>query len=333
MANRLIEIFRAGDFTTATGKKVSYTQADIDEIFENYDPAWHRAAFTTDHKQDGPAWGYVKKLIKKGASLFASADDIHESLSQTLGKNFGRVSVEIWPKLEGKGKYLKAVSFLGVKPPAVKGLEIFEQPEELENEAAETVELSYQPDPTTGEEAELILFEMPAAEPAKAEEDEEEDIFRQLEDARARLNELQHSFEQMDTRRAEAEARLDELRLASRKNEFEQYLNEKIAWGSLPPALMDKVMSLLIALENVEMFSEDGTEIAGPQAVMDIIDGFEQVIKPGKHIATAPKSKPVTKDHRALAAEALEFQQSEKAAGRHISISDAVRKVSTKAEA
>lgn len=327
MASRLIEIFRAGNFRTATGKDVSYTQQDIDEIYENYDPQFHRAAFTTDHKQDGPAWGYVEKLIKKGASLFASADDIHESLAGTLGKNFGRVSVEIWPKLENKGKYLKAVSFLGVKPPAVKGLEIFETSEALEEQQTEALEMVLKED-ESGEEVRFEMQTSAAPPPAHSEPTPPDALTVQLEEARARLNELQHNFSEMSERASTAEARLQELGIASRKMEFEQYLNERIAWGSLPPALYEKVLSLLTAMENVEMFSADGSALSATDALKDVIDSFSQVIKPGVHIATKPPAPAPKEDYRTIAGRALQFQMDEKAAGRFVSIAEAVRIIS-----
>lgn len=115
-----IEIFRAGDY----GEKGTYNEKEISQIAEDYDPAVHEAPVTIDHAQSGPAFGWVEKVYKNGNMLIARLRNLNEKFVD-LVKNgsFKKRSIELYKKLEATGRpYLRALSFLGAKPPEVKGL-------------------------------------------------------------------------------------------------------------------------------------------------------------------------------------------------------------------
>lgn len=114
-----MEIFKSGKWN---GQE--FKPADIAGIVASYDPATQKAPVTLDHDQYGPAFGWVEKIFKKGASIWATVGDIAPSLYAALkGKQYATRSVELYrPTEESPSFRLKAVSFLGAAIPAVKGM-------------------------------------------------------------------------------------------------------------------------------------------------------------------------------------------------------------------
>ncbi|HCL58153.1 MAG TPA: hypothetical protein DHW82_14255 [Spirochaetia bacterium] len=118
-----IEIFKAGKYPQG-----EFSEADLKEIEKNYNPQFSEAPITLDHEQAGQAYGWVEGLKASGKSLYAKLKDVSEDFKNMVkaGKYKNR-SIEVYTGLkdnDGKvvGKYLKALSFLGAKTPAVKGL-------------------------------------------------------------------------------------------------------------------------------------------------------------------------------------------------------------------
>lgn len=113
---KLYKVFTAGKH----GKKNMITADDLKEIADNYDPEYHEAPLTLDHKTDGGALGWVKNVIHKGQDLFVEFSDVNEIAKKLTGSGeYKRPSIEI-QEYEDKGQYLRAVSL--VLFPAVKGL-------------------------------------------------------------------------------------------------------------------------------------------------------------------------------------------------------------------
>lgn len=120
---RSVPIFRAG----------SYPQGkfDIDYLYriaDNYDPAFHEApmyiAHNSSYSRNGRAdlsLGWVKRLFVKGNTLFADIRDVPKAFAELiLAGRIKKRSVEIYPDLEGKGPYLRAIAWPLI--PQVKGL-------------------------------------------------------------------------------------------------------------------------------------------------------------------------------------------------------------------
>lgn len=115
-----LEVFRAGDY----GAKGCWSEEDLDRIAADYDPARHEAPVTLDHRQDGPAQGWVRSLRRVGDRLVACLHRLSPALRRLLGcRAYRKRSIELYRKFGEDGRaYLKAVSFLGAAPPAVKGM-------------------------------------------------------------------------------------------------------------------------------------------------------------------------------------------------------------------
>ena len=116
---KFYEVFKDGKYPQ--GK---FTKKEIAEIAKNYDPKFCEAPITIDHQQSGPAYGWVETVKAEGDKLKVAFKDIPEAFEKDVNDGkYKKVSVELYRNLEGKGAYLKAVSFLGAAIPQVKGLE------------------------------------------------------------------------------------------------------------------------------------------------------------------------------------------------------------------
>ena len=124
-----IEIFTAGTHTDASGKKMTFTEAHLDEIVASYDPALHEAPVVVGHpKTDDPALGWVAALKREGKSLYNLERDVLPEFeaARDAGQYRKRSASFYLPNSPGNptpGKlYLRHVGWLGAMPPAVKGM-------------------------------------------------------------------------------------------------------------------------------------------------------------------------------------------------------------------
>lgn len=120
---RGLEVFRAGSY----GEKGTFAERDLESIARLYDPAnTHEAPVTTDHKQDGPAFGWVSGLKRVGRSLFADLRKISPEFYEAIKSgNYLKRSIELWRDREdvaGGKPYFKALTFLGAAAPHIKGM-------------------------------------------------------------------------------------------------------------------------------------------------------------------------------------------------------------------
>ena len=120
----LIEVFKSGTHTDSNGVKITYTLEQINQIVQNYNlfVAKHPndlAPLVKGHPQtDAPAFGWIKKLIRKNDTIFADIVDIDtELIADIEKKKFKNFSIALYPSL-----LLRHIGILGAVPPAVKGL-------------------------------------------------------------------------------------------------------------------------------------------------------------------------------------------------------------------
>jgi hypothetical protein len=115
-----MEVFRAGDY----GEKGVWTDADVGAIAADYDPAVHEAPITVDHSRGGPAWGWIKRLRAAGGRLLATVAQMPAAFRELVkAGRYTTRSAELYRSFAATGRpYLRAVTFLGARPPEVKGL-------------------------------------------------------------------------------------------------------------------------------------------------------------------------------------------------------------------
>ena len=120
----LIEVFKSGSHTDSNGVKTTYSLEQINQIVNLYNQfiAEHPndlAPLVKGHPQnDAPAYGWVKRLVKKNSTIFADIEDIDANLIEDIKKKkFKNFSIALYPNL-----LLRHIGILGAIPPAVKGL-------------------------------------------------------------------------------------------------------------------------------------------------------------------------------------------------------------------
>ncbi|HUT26082.1 MAG TPA: hypothetical protein VM492_17240 [Sumerlaeia bacterium] len=115
-----VEVFRAGDY----GPRGAYSEEDVENLAADYKPEIHEAPVTVDHKQDGPALGWVRGLRRVGTLLIARLGGLApEFLEKIKSGAFKKRSIELYRALQATGRpYLRALTFLGAGAPVVKGL-------------------------------------------------------------------------------------------------------------------------------------------------------------------------------------------------------------------
>ncbi|ECM1813090.1 peptidase [Salmonella enterica subsp. enterica serovar Newport] len=125
----LIHIFRAGTHTDIHGRRINFSDADLNEIAQNYNPALHEAPIVVGHpKTDAPSYAWVRGIKKDRDGLKAEPRDIDPQFAELVkNRRYSKVSASFYcPESPGNptpGKYyLRHVGFLGAQPPAIKGL-------------------------------------------------------------------------------------------------------------------------------------------------------------------------------------------------------------------
>jgi hypothetical protein len=114
-----MEIFSTGTHTSKNGVTKTYTEADLDNIVNSYNPEYHEAPITIGHPSDNsPAYGWVQSLKRNGEKLIATVSDLLPEFKEMLEKKlFKKRSISLYP--DGS---LRHIGFLGALPPSVKGL-------------------------------------------------------------------------------------------------------------------------------------------------------------------------------------------------------------------
>ena len=320
---KFYEVFKAGIYPQ--GK---FTKKEIAEIAQNYDPKFCEAPVTIDHQQTGPAYGWVENVKADNGILKVSFKEIPETFEKDVNEGkYKKVSVELYRNLEGKGAYLKAVSFLGAAIPQVKGLEAIKFMES---------------------ESDIYEFEA-EDEPEKYSEQEIEDLKNQVADLENQLKTFKEKSKKLETIKSlkekisvltdevaafkekaegkeEIEKELTDIKAQIKKREFDDYIEKQIDKGTLVPANKNIVLSVLKELDNVQKFGEDSTALEGFKS---FIESIPPQITYGE---TATKSKQQDKEAEKFAnadEESLEVFKEAKALAKkeNISFRDALLKL------
>ena len=251
---KFYEVFKAGVYPQ--GK---FTKKEIAEIAKNYDPKFCEAPITIDHQQTGPAFGWVESVKADGEKLKVAFKDIPQEFEQAVNDGkYKKVSVEIYRNLEGKGAYLKAVSFLGAATPQVKGLEqikfmeseadFYELESEEEKEEFSQEEVDSLKKHVEDLETELAKFK---------ESNKKTETIKSLKEKISALTTEVASFKEKAEGKEEIEQELNSIKTAIKNKEYNEFIEKQIDKGILIPANKDVVLSVLKELDNIKKFGED----------------------------------------------------------------------------
>lgn len=93
------------------------------KVAENYDPKIHYAPLKATHREEGDvAYGWVESLEFEGDTLYAEIDITPRLVEAVKRGDYRNLSPEIYPDLDGRGPYLRAIALLGHEIPAIKAL-------------------------------------------------------------------------------------------------------------------------------------------------------------------------------------------------------------------
>lgn len=264
------EIFRTGTWTSDKGITKEYTESDLDKLVENYnseDPA----PIVIGHPQtNSPAYGWIEKIKRVADRLIAVPKQLNEDFVKLVKEGaFKKRSVSFTPEFK-----LNHVGFLGAAAPAVAGLK------EIQFNLEEDL-LSFSDEYLPDDDEEVIQEKLEKISTPEKElkikldtkqENPKDAGHKNFQDSIDSLNQivsdLKQNFSQLnDDELKKIHSRINELQFSIQMNDFELRLNEKLAYGSLTPAMKNKIVDLVSFMQK-QNFS--GAEFSFDKYISDV---------------------------------------------------------------
>ncbi len=354
-----LQIFRTGRHTAMSGATLVFSDAHLVAAAAAYDPAKHEAPIVVGHPEsDHPAYGWVKSLAFADGGLDAEPCQLDPDFAELVrAGRFKKISAAFYAPESPSNPvpgiyYLRHVGFLGAHPPAVKGLRDpgFAADEQGVVEFADWGEITNAGlwrslrDWMIGQfgldvadqvipSDDLQSLEMDAAQPEC--NDMPQAIPNPLYAENALTPEqtatLHAENAQLKTDLAAALAAARAEKEAQTRAEIERFAEGLIAAGRLLPAQKPVVVEMLAFLSRQEAPVEFG-EGEHRQPLAEAFQGLLGTLPVQIEFAEVAKRTQQggvdLNDPVALAAAAQQFQASEAAAGRRVSIAQAVAHLS-----
>ena len=297
---KFFEVFKAGKYPQGT-----FTKKEITAIAKNYDPKFCEAPITIDHKQSGPAFGWVENVKAEGEKLMVSFKEVPEAFEKDVNEGkYKKVSVELYRNLEGKGAYLKAVSFLGAATPQVKGLE----PIKFMESESDVYEFNSDEEPEQFSEEEIVELKNQVAELesqlAKFKENNKKlETIKSLKEKISSLTDEVASFKEKAQGKEEIEQELNDIKTAIKKKEFDEFIDKQIEQGKLIPTNKEIILSVLQELDNVKKFGEDSAVITDFKSFIESLPNqvsFKEIATKEKHLSKVDVEKFANAEEESL---------------------------------
>jgi len=136
--SKRIHVFKSGDQTSAQGVQRNFSDKDLQQVVDTYDPSIHEAPLVIGHSGDNdslPSYGWIKGFAKQGGNLYADVEFTDTAKDLVKDGHYRKVSISFYSPESAinphKGKWsARHLALLGASPPAVKGLEPFSFAEE-----------------------------------------------------------------------------------------------------------------------------------------------------------------------------------------------------------
>ena len=116
-----IEVFRSGSQVDSHGNERTWTDSDLAEIVQNFQPNTFTVPIVLGHQNSdsSPAYGWVSSLKKEGDRLYAKLANVLETFAISFkNKQYPNRSVRI--DVTDRGLELGHLAFLGAIPPAIE---------------------------------------------------------------------------------------------------------------------------------------------------------------------------------------------------------------------
>lgn len=355
------------------GTALSFSETDLSATAAAYDPAIHEAPIVCGHpKNNAPAYGWISGLSLSAGSLEATTDQVNPDFAEMVKTGaFKKVSASFYapdsPNNPVPGVYyLRHVGFLGAQPPAIKGLR---SPEFADTEQG-IVEFSDVDDVQNaslwrrlrdwmiGEKglavADNILPDYTISSLEQAAKQEDDDTFstpsqfseptkgnQMTPDEKAHLESVLSENAAKDARIAELEKSLANFAEAEKNRTSKELHDGHVAFsealikqGRLLPAHKDVTIATMDNMTLQDKAVEFG------EAKQPLIEAYKAqllampvIVNFGEMSGGSVSDKFDPEDSTALAARAIEFQETEAVAGRIINIAQAVQHIYNKSGA
>lgn len=351
-----IHLFRVGTHTSAGGSTISFSEDQVRDLVDRYDPGVFKAPLVIGHpKSDDPAYGWVSGLSYDEGDVDALPDQVEPQFADMVGAGrFRYVSASLYgpdspsnPK--PGGYYLRHVGFLGAQPPAIKGL----RPVEFADAEEGVVEFSaplhgpvamvlrglreFIIDKFSRDEADRVVPEFvvtdieqagrdpdpDAPKPVFSETDTEVDAMTKDELAQREVA-LKAEQDKLAADRAALEAsqaQFAERATAMRREDAKSFVAGLVTTGKVLPKDTDAVLGFMEVLDThdpIEFGEGDKAATKPPgQVLRDFLTGLPKAVEFNERAAD-DGAVDTNPDIEALGREIDEFMESEKKAGRHV---------------
>ena len=284
---KFYEVFKSG--TYPQGK---FSKKDLEQIASNYDPKFCEAPITIDHVQSGPAFGWVDNVKAEDDKLKVSFKDVPEEFEKEVNAGkYKKVSVELYKNLEGKGHYLKAVSFLGAAIPQVKGLEPIKFMDSEADFYEFEAEISEDEQKFTQADIDDLKKQIETLENQLAkfkEINKKTETIKSLKEKISALNLEIETFKEKADGKEAIEQELNNIKTVLKEQEYNKFIDEQISKGTLLPANKRTILSIFNELDNIKQFGEDSSVI---KDFKSFIESLHPQVAFGE---TAVKSKQIS---------------------------------------
>jgi len=294
-----IEIFKVGLWTSAEGRTIGFTEADLQKTASAYDPKKFDAPLVLGHpKTADPAYGWVKSLSYSDGKLIAEVDDVEPEFAEAVSqKRYKKISASFYtPDHPGNPVpgtyYLRHVGFLGAAAPAVKGLKpvsfaeadalTFDFSEDNADEAKTTGFFSkikaFIAEKFGDEDAEKVI---PAQDLAALEGRSDKEPEKTSENSKANGGDQEEAFAEREAELNKRENELAKLERDFRHSENERFLDGLVSGGRITPSMKPKLLSFMDGLADGSLsFSEKESGFKEILNALPKIVEFEEKSKP-----------------------------------------------------
>lgn len=265
-------IFKTGKHTDSSGNEKEWSEKDLDNIAEKYDPSKHEAPIVIGHpKTNSPAFGWVEKLKRIGDTLYAYPKQLAQEFVDMVKQGlFKKRSISLYP--DGT---LRHIGFLGAQPPAVKGLPDVEFKEDEGNQTFET-ELTADYEEPGANQQDIIDSLQKKIEKYKQQ-------LSQLVQKEREFEEIQTKYAQILVEKNKLESELEKQKVEKQLKEYNEMVDRLITEGKLLPKMKDSVLKLFQVLSHTPVFEfTEGEKTQPTELLKEFVESMPKIIDLGQ---------------------------------------------------
>lgn len=342
------QVFRTGTHTDSSGRRHTFTVADLDRAIAEYEP--DSAPIVAGHpRTNAPAFGWIKEFRRRGEFLEARCSSVVPEFAELVERGlYKNRSMCFNP--DGSFRH---VGFLGAAPPAIKGLAQikFSESESLLMEfnaptPTEESGLAAQaaPEPAAAQpaapEPEASAPEPSAETPASSAQTSTQSSAPALSSAQASVEpasgesfpsmaELGQVIKRLQNKVQELEAEISRKDLEQRRQAFSAYAESLVYQGRLKSDLKERLVNTLETLAQGSSGEFAQATCQGVETFKELLNELLPTVKvPLGEFAAASQAAPLTNynpQEVALAAQRLIREEAK--SGQTLTPSQAVNRI------